>query len=237
MPRSSKYTIALINESMHEDSILTAISFDVLRRLPCGNNYRRVICICECGNTCIKAMQDLVGKKTVSCGCVSKRNQLLSVQKYHPYIPAIYDAWERMVNRCYNQNHPKYKFYGGIGVEVCAEWKENYQVFLNWSLENGWKEGLQIDKDTKGNGKLYSPDTCAWISKKENSRARKHLLRVVHNGKHRLLVEVCEELNINTAIVRQRMKRDGMTLDQALSVPNTGQGNFKLRKKHYKNEK
>lgn len=153
-------------------------------------------------------------------------------QKYSPVIPQLNAAWERMISRCYNKSHEKYKFYGGRGVIVCDQWKNSYQSFLDWSILNGWKQGLQIDKDIKGNGLLYSSETCCWVTPKENQRARKSLIIVNYKGENITLVELCERFNIKCPIVKQRINRDGMTLDQALSVPNNGQGNFKLRKKH-----
>jgi len=146
----------------------------------------------------------------------------------------LYIVWDNIISRCYNPKDDKYRFYGAIGVSVCEEWRNDYHSFVEWALGNGYKIGLHIDKDTKGDGKLYSPDTCCWLTPKENQRARKHLRKVVYEGKEVLLIELCERFGISCRIVKQRMRRDGMTLDQALSVPNIGNGNFINRRKEYK---
>ncbi len=85
----------------------------------------------------------------------------------------IYNSWHNMCHRCYYPKHESYKNYGAKGVVVCEEWKTNYHSFLDWSLANGWKPGLQLDKDIKGTGYLYSPETCLWVTRQQNRNAQK----------------------------------------------------------------
>ena len=141
--------------------------------------------------------------------------------------------WERMISRCYNPSHQKYKFYGGIGVKVCAAWKKSFDSFYNWAVSNGWKDGLQIDKDINGTGKLYSPKNCRWVTRKENGRARKHLYRQMYKGKLLPVVEICESLGLNHRVVIQRMNRDGMNFKQAISR-STGTGQKHFPSKNFK---
>lgn len=73
-----------------------------------------------------------------------------------------------MMQRCYNKNHKSYHNYGGRGVSVCDEW-HNKKTFVEWGLANGFHTNLDLDKDKKGDGMLYSPDTCCFITRKENN--------------------------------------------------------------------
>ena len=77
-----------------------------------------------------------------------------------------YDAWRGILGRCYDsriqERHPSY-----IGCKICKEW-HNFQTFAKWFYDN-YQEGLDIDKDILGCGKLYSPDTCQFITRQENS--------------------------------------------------------------------
>jgi hypothetical protein len=82
--------------------------------------------------------------------------------------PLIYFAWYDMVKRTTNPNfqanHPTYK-----GTWVSEEWKY-FSNFLNWSLANGYRKGLCLDKDILDIGnKCYSPDTCVFVSNAVNS--------------------------------------------------------------------
>ena len=82
---------------------------------------------------------------------------------------SLYTSWQNMKGRCLNKNNPKYYRYGGRGISVCDEWLD-IMGFRKWALENGWKEGLTIDRiDNDGN---YCPENCRWISHSENSRKK-----------------------------------------------------------------
>lgn len=84
----------------------------------------------------------------------------------------LYDVWKGMKARCNGKNHKSYHIYGGKGVKVCDEWEKDFISFYNWSLANGYKEGLQIDKDINGDGLLYSPATCCWVTRAKNNQHR-----------------------------------------------------------------
>ena len=76
-----------------------------------------------------------------------------------------------MKRRCYNPNVDAYKYYGGKGVTICDEWREDYAKFKAWAYANGYEPGLTIDRiDSNGN---YEPSNCRWITFAEN-RARAH---------------------------------------------------------------
>ena len=51
---------------------------------------------------------------------------------------------------------------------MCKEWREDFKKFYDWSIENGWKEGLEIDRIDSG--KDYEPSNCRYITKAKNSR-------------------------------------------------------------------
>ena len=51
---------------------------------------------------------------------------------------------------------------------MCTEWKDNFQVFHDWAMANGYSEGLTIDRiDSSGN---YEPSNCQWLTRSENSK-------------------------------------------------------------------
>jgi len=80
----------------------------------------------------------------------------------------IYKTWHSMAERTTRPDlqakHPTYK-----GTWVCEEWKY-FSNFLNWSLANGYRKGLCLDKDIINiNNKCYSPDTCVFVSNAINN--------------------------------------------------------------------
>jgi hypothetical protein len=89
--------------------------------------------------------------------------------KKHGKLPArLYGIWCDMHKRCFNPNAKNYKWYGGKGIGICDKWIKDYCSFRDWSIDNGYKEDLTIDRI---NSEMdYSPDNCRWISRQENAR-------------------------------------------------------------------
>ena len=59
----------------------------------------------------------------------------------------LYNTWRGMRARCYNKKDKSYKYYGGRGIEICQEWKDDYKAFKKWAYENGYEEGLTIERN------------------------------------------------------------------------------------------
>jgi hypothetical protein len=74
-----------------------------------------------------------------------------------------------MKQRCYNLNLPAYRWWGGQGIEVCDEWKNDFTKFNDWALANGFKENLTfLTIDRIDPEKDYCPKNCQWIPHIEN---------------------------------------------------------------------
>lgn len=131
----------------------------------------------------------------------------------HPIIR----SYNMMMNRCYNKNDPNYHLYGGAGVLVCEEWNRHPEVFKKWSLNNGWGENLELDKDIKGNGILYSPATCMWVTHAENmlhlKSAKKHLFK----GSLQSLAYISKKTGIAKSALIVRLY-SGKNIDEAIKM-------------------
>lgn len=125
-------------------------------------------CICACGEWKVVDYYNFMRGGQLSCGCNQNPKRVS-----HNYKHPLYKVWISMRGRCNNPNDKFYYNYGGRGVRVCEEWEKSFQKFYDWCVANGWQKGLFVDKDIKGSGLLYSPGTCAIVTRKMNNQARK----------------------------------------------------------------
>ena len=100
----------------------------------------------------------------------------------------LYRIYGRMMNRCYDETADNFKYYGGRGIGVCDEWRNDKTEFFKWALANGYRDDLTIDRiDCNRN---YEPSNCRWISQKEQMRNTRSTIIVLIDGKEYSLHEL-----------------------------------------------
>lgn len=159
---------------------LTVIKYAGRRK--CGNQFKILwLCKCDCGNEKEIPSSDLRNGHSTSCGCLH-RKMIGDLNRKHNLANKcgrIYQVWKSIKYRCNNPNNKSFKNYGGRGIKVCDEWQNNFLLFYNWAIDNGYKEEklsnglnrLTIDRiDNDGN---YEPNNCRWVTNLENARNKK----------------------------------------------------------------
>jgi hypothetical protein len=172
------------------------------------------LCKCECGTVKnIKSRSLTSGTK--SCGClqreaVSKNNKIVFTKhklKGHP----IHSLWSNIKTRCYNPKGSCYENYGGRGISICEEWRNDFLSFYNWALNNGWEKGLQIDRiDNNSN---YEPSNCRFVTNKENCNNKNNNVCYYVNGERKTATQISEQINIGYNTIRRRIKKNKFRLD------------------------
>ena len=117
----------------------------------------------------------------------------------------IYNTWKNMRRRCGVTAYrpPFYKNYGGRGITVCDEWKNNYNAFLEWALENNWQPKSTIERiDNNGN---YEPSNCRWATRHEQLRNRRNNILVTYKGKTQTAQDWATDIGLSAPAFKKRL--------------------------------
>lgn len=128
------------------------------------------LCRCDCGNFTEVRSISLRNGRTKSCGCLQKEKAILANKKHGEATKRtrLYVIWQGIKWRCYNSKNKAFEHYGGRGIKVCDEWKNNYSTFKLWALLSGYQNNLTIDRID--NDSDYCPENCQWITRSENTK-------------------------------------------------------------------
>lgn len=142
------------------------------------------------GNNVVLEAKKACNVQVPSCGCVRNSRAVETHTTHGMAKHPLHSTWQAMKQRCTNPNHPEYIRYGAKGVTVCDEWLKSAETFINWALTAGWQKGMHLDKDiisdSTNQKRVYSPDTCKFISAKENVKYSSSRSNFEHNKRIRL---------------------------------------------------
>lgn len=128
----------------------------------------------------------------------------------------LYRIWQNMKNRCYNSNVDRYDRYGGRGITVYEKWRDSFEAFYKWAIDNGYSDKLSIDrKDVNGN---YTPDNCRWISMDKQADNKSNSRIFEYNGEAHTVSEWSKILGISRDIIWNRIKR-GWDIERVFTQP------------------
>lgn len=194
-----------------------------------GKNERgqsRWLCKCDCGNMVTVTASNLkpYGKKNFGCGCQMGKNI-----KHGLIHTRLYNIWAKIKERCSNPYNKDFPRYGGRGIFICEEWQE-FKVFYDWAMENGYDDSLQIDR--KNNDGPYSPDNCRWVTVKTNSNNKRNNHFITYNGETKTIAQWGELLGIKHQTLRSRIVTRGWDVERAFTTPIFKRGRHYARSSH-----
>lgn len=196
---------------------LTGQKFGRLTVLERGDSLGRVgvywKCKCECGNECTVHGNAIVRGHTKSCGCLAVETSK-NAKSHGLSSTKEYKIWKAMRRRCYGKNTENYHRYGGRGVRVCEEWSE-FSNFYKWCGENGYKEGLTIDRiDNDGD---YCPENCRWVDKITQGNNKSNNRRILYKGEELTLMQIERRTGIDHRTIGKRLDA-GWTVEQSTEI-------------------
>jgi len=210
----TQISIADINRRKPPNSRLVAVKEAGFKFRKDSYRVRQIECKCQCGANVVATPSAIIRGDALSCGCI-RFDLVPKNKKYtmcHPKLKGVYYA---MVDRCHNPNNKQFKHYGGRGVSVCDEWRNNPQSFFDWA-KKGYKPGLTIDKDIIGDGLLYSPETCIWVTQKINAQNTSRSRKVVFKGALINISELERMFEVSDETIRHRIFDLGLSAEDAV---------------------
>jgi hypothetical protein len=127
-------------------------------------------------------------------------------------ISPTYSVWESMKKRCLNPKSSNFDRYGAKGVTICEDWMD----FRNF-LEDMGERPTGMTLDRIDNSKGYYKENCRWADLITQSNNRSNNRRFEYLGKTMTIAEWAKEFGLSHKIVHQRIYRDGMNIEQALT--------------------
>lgn len=194
----------------------------ILDRTKNDNNGRVMWnCICDCGNTTIVASRHLNENGTKSCGkCPDRDITTYPGYKHGMKGTRLYQIWRGIIDRCENPSVECYKDYGGRGISICAEWRDNFEIFHSWAIKNGYDNTLSIDRFPNNNGN-YEPSNCRWATTEEQSNNKRNSVIIEFNGKSQTVMQWAKELKLSPHTLYSRLRK-GLNPEDILRIKNDG---------------
>ncbi len=207
-----------------------------------GNRHRTLAEVrCSCGTVkTIRADALVYGNRTRSCGCLeteikSKRfternKETAKFGSFSSKNPRTFLSWKSMKDRCYNAKQKAYKTYGAVGVRVCQFLRESP---MNLVTLIGYRKkklpSLDRHPEHDGNYTCGQCEECRkkgwelnirWTTRQGQSENRGAFnVHLTAFGKTMLLSHWQEASGIDARRIMTRIRRDGWTVERALSTP------------------
>lgn len=199
----------------------------VVKRVDAETTGTSYLCKCDCGKEIVALANNLRRGHTTSCGCFREENRWKNAYKHGMKHSRIYKVWEKLKARCCCETNPSYPRYGGRGITICDEWKDDPKAFIEWAYANGYDDKAKYGESTIDridNDKGYSPDNCRIanaIQQNNNKRSNKF---ITYNGETHTIAEWSRILGVNQGTLNSGLHK-GMPFEHYVN-------DFKPRNTH-----
>lgn len=179
-----------------------------------GESRLKWLCRCDCGKEALARDGNLISGNTQSCGCQAAKGERNGNYRHGAARTKEHWAWKHMKDRCYNPRSRNFEHWGGRGISVAPEWRDDFSAFLA-HVGPAPSEAHSIDRIDNDRG--YEPGNVRWATPTQQSRNTRRQANLC-------LSELAAKHGLNPQTLKTRLK-NGWSLDDALNRP-VRQGNF-----------
>lgn len=187
-----------------------------------GRKEVHAVCVCRyCSGTSVHRASDVLRKDFRGCDCRYIGTVRERARRHGFPVPWPVDQrdsievilmraeWRSMVARCHDPKHRDYPNYGGRGIYVCEQWRNDFEAFFrDYGVRPLEKTLDRIDNDGP-----YSPENCKWATRGEQTRNRRNTIFLQYQGRRVTLAELAKYLGIRYPQA-YRLYRAGNTADE-----------------------
>ncbi len=173
----------------------------------------RWLCQCDCGTVKEVSSQALRRGSSRSCGCLGAERQMSKPRrrgKAEEKLKAVLISARRA---CENPNDGRYYLFGARGITVCDEWRKDENTFIEWSLNNGYRDGSILLRYDKEQG--FAPWNCKWRTEPDKGQGRKGSVIITANDEAHSLAEWSRITGLHRDTILERLLR-GATPEEAV---------------------
>jgi hypothetical protein len=164
--------------------------------------------ICDCGKIHAAEASEVNRGSVKSCGCL--RRDLATT--HGGYGTAEYTAWRAMVQRCEYPSADRFPVYGGRGISVCPEWRDDFAAFLaDVGLRPSPDHSIERI-DTDGH---YTPGNVRWATDEEQRRNKRSNIFAEVDGRRLVIADACKLTGIPASTAYDRVRR-GISPEKAV---------------------
>lgn len=179
----------------------------VIGRSPKSARNALWICKCACGTVREVSSIHLRSGSSQSCGCLNRERLREAWTTHGMSRSREYESWKQAKQRCHNPNHPQFPDWGGRGITMCPEWRNDFRAFFAYMGPR--PDGHTLDRiDNNGN---YEPGNCRWATRKQQQRNRSNTVMFEYAGERLSAADWSERLGISADKLK-RYVRNGGTL-------------------------
>ena len=173
--------------------------FVVLDSIHIKNDTRLKVKCLKCGLVQEKCRKSIIKK---ICQCEKCGNGKKKRNANGHYNTDLYNRYMIILRRTKGNDENHKKYYLDKNIKMCDEWQNDFMKFYEWSINNGYKKGLTIDRID--NSKGYNPKNCRWVTSKEQANNRSSNTLINCKGETLTLTQLAEKYNLPRYIVYNR---------------------------------